>query len=55
MGTLMVSVAPGMEVRVEQVRHEFWFGAALGQPDVLVDSIGAENAGGEQAGVPGQL
>jgi len=29
MGTLVVEAAPGMEVRVEQVRHEFWFGAAL--------------------------
>ena len=29
MGTLVVEAPPGMEVRVEQVRHEFWFGAAL--------------------------
>jgi endo-1,4-beta-xylanase len=29
MGTLVVEAAPDMEVRVEQVRHEFWFGAAL--------------------------
>lgn len=29
MGTLMIEAAPGAEVRVEQVRHEFWFGAAL--------------------------
>ena len=29
MGTLVVEAAPGAEVRVEQVRHEFWFGAAL--------------------------
>lgn len=29
MGTLVVETAPGAEVRVEQVRHEFWFGAAL--------------------------
>jgi GH35 family endo-1,4-beta-xylanase len=29
MGTLVVEAAPGTEVRVEQVRHEFWFGAAL--------------------------
>jgi len=28
-GTLMVVAAPGAEVRVEQLRHEFWFGAAL--------------------------
>ena len=29
MGTLVIETAPGAEVRVEQVRHEFWFGAAL--------------------------
>jgi endo-1,4-beta-xylanase len=29
MGTLMVEAAPGVEVSVEQMRHEFWFGAAL--------------------------
>jgi endo-1,4-beta-xylanase len=29
MGTLTVEAAPGVEVRVEQLRHEFWFGAAL--------------------------
>lgn len=29
MGTLIVEAAPGTEVRVEQIRHEFWFGAAL--------------------------
>ena len=29
MGTLVVEAAPGAEVRVEQQRHEFWFGAAL--------------------------
>lgn len=29
MGTLVVVAAPGVEVRVEQLRHEFWFGAAL--------------------------
>ncbi|MEN6427621.1 MAG: endo-1,4-beta-xylanase [Phycisphaerales bacterium] len=28
-GTLVVEAAPGTEVRVEQLRHEFWFGAAL--------------------------
>ena len=39
MGTLIVEAAPGTEVQVEQLRHEFWFGAALasqmfsGQPD----------------------
>jgi GH35 family endo-1,4-beta-xylanase len=38
-GTLVIETAPGAEVRVEQLRHEFWFGAALanhmftGRPD----------------------
>ncbi len=29
MGTLVVETLPGAEIRVEQVRHDFWFGAAL--------------------------
>ncbi len=29
MGTLTVLAKPGAEVRVEQLRHEFWFGAAI--------------------------
>ena len=29
MGTLIVEGPPNSEVRVEQLRHEFWFGAAL--------------------------
>ena len=29
MGTLVVKAPAGSHVRVEQVRHEFWFGAAL--------------------------
>jgi endo-1,4-beta-xylanase len=29
MGTLTIQAPPGTDVRVEQVRHEFWFGAAL--------------------------
>jgi endo-1,4-beta-xylanase len=29
MGTLTIQAQPGAEVRVEQLRHEFWFGAAL--------------------------
>ena len=29
MGTLTVTAPPGAPVRVEQLRHEFWFGAAL--------------------------
>ncbi|MCP5519451.1 MAG: endo-1,4-beta-xylanase [Verrucomicrobiales bacterium] len=28
-GLIAVETAPGAEVRVEQLRHEFWFGAAL--------------------------
>src|ERR1035438_10436192 len=29
MGTLVIRTAPGATVTVEQVRHEFWFGATL--------------------------
>ena len=29
MGAITVEASPGDEVRVEQIRHEFWFGAAL--------------------------
>jgi GH35 family endo-1,4-beta-xylanase len=29
MGTLTVLATPGQEVHVEQLRHEFWFGAAI--------------------------
>lgn len=29
MGTLIIEAAPNTEVQVEQLRHEFWFGAAL--------------------------
>ena len=29
LGTLVVEASPGAEVRVEQLSHEFWFGAAL--------------------------
>jgi GH35 family endo-1,4-beta-xylanase len=29
MGTLFIRTAPNAKVKVEQVRHEFWFGAAL--------------------------
>jgi GH35 family endo-1,4-beta-xylanase len=29
MGTLMIEAAPGARVVVEQLRHEFWFGAAI--------------------------
>jgi hypothetical protein len=29
MGTLVIRTAPGARVAVEQVRHEFWFGATL--------------------------
>lgn len=31
-GTLVIEAAPRAEVRVEQLRHEFWFGAALANP-----------------------
>ncbi len=29
MGTLVIRTAPGAAIRVEQLRHEFWFGATL--------------------------
>lgn len=29
MGTLVIQTTPGARVRVEQLRHDFWFGAAL--------------------------
>jgi len=29
MGTLIVRAAPGAKITVEQIRHEFWFGATL--------------------------
>ena len=29
MGTLVIEAKPGTEVQVEQLRHEFWFGAAI--------------------------
>ena len=29
MGTLIVKAAPGAKITVEQIRHEFWFGATL--------------------------
>ncbi len=29
MGTMTIQTEPGAEVRVQQLRHEFWFGAAL--------------------------
>lgn len=29
MGNFIIEAAPGAEVKVEQLRHEFWFGAAL--------------------------
>ena len=29
MGTLIIHASPAAEIRVEQLRHEFWFGAAI--------------------------
>ena len=43
MGTLIVKAPPGAEVRVEQLRHEFWFGAALAS-HVFGGWIDAEDA-----------
>lgn len=44
MGTLAIEAAPGVEVRVEQLRHEFWFGAALAN-----QMFGERAKGGEAA------
>ena len=43
MGTLVVEAAPGAEVRAEQLRHEFWFGAALAS-HVFGGRMNAEDA-----------
>ncbi len=43
MGTLVVEAAPGVEVRVEQMRHEFWFGAALAS-QMFSERMDAEEA-----------
>jgi endo-1,4-beta-xylanase len=43
MGTLVIETTPGAEVRVEQQRHEFWFGAAL------ASQMFGERASGETA------
>lgn len=42
-GTLIIEAAPGAEVRVEQLRHEFWFGAALAS-QMFAARAGAEAA-----------
>lgn len=42
MGTLVIEAAPGAEVRVEQLRHEFWFGAALASQMFRGDPDGEE-------------
>ena len=43
MGTLVVEAAPGVEVRVEQLRHEFWFGSAIAS-SVFSGRMDAEQA-----------
>jgi endo-1,4-beta-xylanase len=43
MGTLAIEAAPGTSVHVRQLRHEFWFGAAL------ASQIFAEKANSEEA------
>ena len=40
MGTLRIRTAPGAKVSVEQLRHEFWFGAALAN-QMFGGSLGA--------------
>jgi endo-1,4-beta-xylanase len=43
MGTLVIETAPGAEVRVEQLHHEFWFGAALAS-QMFTGRTGSANA-----------
>jgi GH35 family endo-1,4-beta-xylanase len=43
MGRLLIEAAPGAEVRVDQMRHEFWFGAALAN-QVFGSRFGVEAA-----------
>jgi len=43
MGTLVVEAAPGVEVRVGQLRHEFWFGSAIAS-QVFSGPMDAEQA-----------
>ena len=43
MGELVVTAKPGARVRVEQLRHEFWFGAALAN-QMFGDRIAADTA-----------
>src|SRR3954469_20472808 len=38
-GVLVIEAAPNAEVTVEQVRHEFWFGAALSNSAFEVGSM----------------
>ena len=54
MGTLVIETAPGAEVRVEQLRHEFWFGAALANQ--MFSGRADERDGRQvQAGLPRKL
>lgn len=43
MGTLTIEAEPGLAVRVEQLRHEFWFGAALSSR-AFADGADSEDA-----------
>jgi endo-1,4-beta-xylanase len=43
MGTLLIEATPGAEVRVEQLRHEFWFGSALAS-SMFTDRVNPETA-----------
>lgn len=49
MGTLVVHAAPGATVKVEQMRHEFWFGAALASQAFNGTMPGADRARYEAA------
>ena len=44
MGTLVIHTSPGAEVRVEQLRHEFWFGCAISS-GIFSGRTGSEDAG----------
>ena len=43
LGTIIIQAAPGTEIRVTQMRHEFWFGAAL------ANQMFSRRAAGEEA------
>jgi len=40
MGTMVITTEPGAEVHVEQLQHQFWFGAALASQMLKVSFTG---------------